>query len=220
MPDDFLAQLSARWHETGDPADEARVLLERVRVGQLPRRRLQLAAYLGHDAARLALPDSGQTNRPDDPKRLATELWPWGKEASVAAAVSAVHLTMDEPPWDARAQRALEAAAAWVHGPTPETAAAASSASAAAFEAAGISNPLMTPGEARLPALAAHHAAAAAAATLVPVATKHAYRAIKYAQALVVHRLGRMTSTAMRDVMGAALVRWALGPSHVAPTRA
>lgn len=54
MTDTRLRQLERRWKETGSVRDEADYLLERVRVGDLDRNRLDLAAYLGHEASRLA----------------------------------------------------------------------------------------------------------------------------------------------------------------------
>lgn len=52
MSDTKLRDLERRWRETGTVDDEAAYLLERVRVGDLTRERLDLAAYLGHRACR------------------------------------------------------------------------------------------------------------------------------------------------------------------------
>ncbi|MCO5166331.1 MAG: hypothetical protein M9894_08205 [Planctomycetes bacterium] len=57
MTDTALRELERRWRATEDPADEARVLAERLRSGRLPPARLELAAYLGHGPARAALGD-------------------------------------------------------------------------------------------------------------------------------------------------------------------
>ena len=54
MSDQRLRELERRWKETNSPDDEAAYLLERVRVGDLPRERLELAAYCGHEGARRA----------------------------------------------------------------------------------------------------------------------------------------------------------------------
>lgn len=54
MSDARVRELERRWRETGAVADEASHLLERLRVGGLPRERLELAASCGHEAARLA----------------------------------------------------------------------------------------------------------------------------------------------------------------------
>ena len=44
MSDQRLRELERRWKESGSPDDEAAYLLERVRVGDLTRERLHLAA--------------------------------------------------------------------------------------------------------------------------------------------------------------------------------
>ena len=57
MTDTKLRELERRWKESGSPEDEAAYLLERVRVGDLEKEKLELAAYCGHEGARLALGD-------------------------------------------------------------------------------------------------------------------------------------------------------------------
>ncbi|MBX3467746.1 MAG: hypothetical protein KF878_12750 [Planctomycetes bacterium] len=57
MSDAKLRELERRWRETGAVEDEAAYLLERVRVGDLTRERLELAAYCGHEGARRAVGD-------------------------------------------------------------------------------------------------------------------------------------------------------------------
>lgn len=54
MSDERLRELERRWEETGAVEDEAAYLLERVRAGELTLRRLGLAAYCGHEGARVA----------------------------------------------------------------------------------------------------------------------------------------------------------------------
>lgn len=55
MTDARLRSLQRRWLETHEPNDEAALLRERVRVSDLTHERLELAAYLGHPAALLAI---------------------------------------------------------------------------------------------------------------------------------------------------------------------
>lgn len=55
MSDVELRELERRWRASGAPADEARVLAERLRLGELTLARLELAAYVGHVASREAL---------------------------------------------------------------------------------------------------------------------------------------------------------------------
>ena len=54
MSDQKLRELERRWRETGSVEDEAAYLRERVRVGDLTQERLELAAYCGHEGARVA----------------------------------------------------------------------------------------------------------------------------------------------------------------------
>lgn len=54
MTDERLRDLERRVEGVASVEDEARLLLERVRVGELARDRLGLAAYCGHEAGRLA----------------------------------------------------------------------------------------------------------------------------------------------------------------------
>lgn len=55
MTDTRLRQRERKWKETGAVEDEAAYLLERVRVGDLEKERLELAAYCGYGAAGIAL---------------------------------------------------------------------------------------------------------------------------------------------------------------------
>lgn len=71
MTDDALRDAERRWAATRSAEDEARLLLARLRAGVLPAERLELAAWLGHAAARAAL-------GPDAP---AGEQVPWTRWA-------------------------------------------------------------------------------------------------------------------------------------------
>lgn len=53
MSDARLRDLQRIATASGSPSDEARVLTERLRQGSLTRERLELAAYVGHEAARV-----------------------------------------------------------------------------------------------------------------------------------------------------------------------
>lgn len=57
MTDARLRDAQRRFHDTGSVDDEARLLRERVRTGELPRRHVELAARLGDVAAGLAIPE-------------------------------------------------------------------------------------------------------------------------------------------------------------------
>src|SRR5687768_4148255 len=51
MTDSRLRELECRWRSSGSVEDEATFLRERVRVGDLTRERLELAAYCDHGGA-------------------------------------------------------------------------------------------------------------------------------------------------------------------------
>lgn len=57
MSDEALRELERAWRTSGDPSDEARLVAEALRLGRLVRERVELAAYLRHGAARVALGD-------------------------------------------------------------------------------------------------------------------------------------------------------------------
>lgn len=115
MADDRLRELERRFRASGSPEDEARWLLLRMRTGAVTGEAVELAAYVGSPAARLLrrrpTPD-GWLVAPSDPR------WPadvdpdraplpieeacdatgfgdgigrWGRQASVRAALGAVH---------------------------------------------------------------------------------------------------------------------------------
>ena len=52
VSDQRLRELEAAWRASGSVEDEAEYLFERVRLGELSEERLELAALLGHEAAR------------------------------------------------------------------------------------------------------------------------------------------------------------------------
>jgi len=66
VSDARLRELERRWKETGSVDDEASYLLERVRVGDLTRERLELAAYCGHQGARRAGNEHASASEPVD----------------------------------------------------------------------------------------------------------------------------------------------------------
>lgn len=57
MSDSKLRELERRWLATRSPVEEAAFLLERVRVGDLGRDCLELAAFYGHQAATHSMSD-------------------------------------------------------------------------------------------------------------------------------------------------------------------
>lgn len=78
MSDERLRQAERSFRETGSVEDEARYLLERVRAGTLTRERLELAAYCGHEASKLA---AGGPSATSEPVKITTTVrWPDGRE--------------------------------------------------------------------------------------------------------------------------------------------
>ena len=121
MSDAKLRDLERRWKETGSPDDEAAYLLERVRVGDLSRERLELAAYGAHRAAMLALGEK-QPNVPTRPDLWLRGLQRWGLRPALIAVVRAMREAM--PRWnvsrnDSRPDAVLVAVDAWLSCPCP-----------------------------------------------------------------------------------------------------
>lgn len=126
MSDDERRELERRIRQGADPADEARWLTERVRHGALPAARLELAAYLGHPAARVALGAEPPAADDDAVLRWRQALDAAGRDALVRAAIGALRSRLGDVP-SPRAQlvEALGLLEAWVKEPTAERAAMA-----------------------------------------------------------------------------------------------
>ncbi len=110
-----------------DPDAAARLLLERVRRGLLDEVRLELAAHLGHEAARRALAlEAPAAGGPGDLEPWLTALAPWGGvvvvRGMVAAAATVVPRFEALAPDDHRPREALAAAVAWCDAPGAEPA--------------------------------------------------------------------------------------------------
>ena len=99
---------------------------------RLPRSRLLLAAYVGEERARAAIPDlqPEELALPAEPTGISRfEAWAlglqrWGKEADVRALIAlgqhALPVWRSRWPEDSRLVAALQAAIDWVRCPTPE----------------------------------------------------------------------------------------------------
>jgi hypothetical protein len=124
----------------GDLEAEAQLLIERRRDGEIAPHGLDLLAYAGAPAARMAL-------GPEAPPQPASlEAWvrglePWGRVAWVRAAVAAARLLLplqaERDPRDTRPREAVEAAEAWLAADT-DAAIEAAYAAAAALNPAGV----------------------------------------------------------------------------------
>lgn len=167
MSDERLRELERRWKETGSAQDEAAYLLERVRMGDLAQKGLELAAYLGHPAAKLSARDSFKL--PDAKTGIygyAVEGWcsrlrAWDKPVFVCLAVACAEV---QPRSDlTRVEDALSKAKAWLGCPCERH-----RSEAANCETVGLFHVAdMAPKEVRERALAASYAALSAGATTV-----------------------------------------------------
>lgn len=119
MSDARLRELERRWKETGSPDDEAAYLLERVRVGDLTRERLELAAYCGHEGARRSI---GMQVLPRSLDDMLSRSLTVDKEASVRLCVAVAEplltrLVAAKPHARPLHEAALVAAREWIACP-------------------------------------------------------------------------------------------------------
>lgn len=126
MTDARLRELERRWRETGAVEDEATLLRERVRAGNLVPDRLKLAAHCGHAASALAL---GEVGTSADPDLLAwvRGLHAWGLEPGVRVALLAARVVLrvcrsrsGESPSELEPETVFSAVEAWIACPCEE----------------------------------------------------------------------------------------------------
>lgn len=116
-----------------DVEDRARLLVERVRAGDLAADRLRLAAYLGHAGARLAVEGESWEPPTGGLRAWVSGLVRYGKEARVRAALAICEAVVVEPrgeveptrPWRRVgepdfARAAVDAVRAWLACPCDE----------------------------------------------------------------------------------------------------
>ncbi len=111
---DARLRLLERAAAAGDTAAAAELLRGRARGGALEPRRVELAAFVGDPAARLAAP--GTREGPRALTALVTGLAAWGDEAVVRAAVLAARWAWGDVPLPVST---LEVAEAWLDCPCP-----------------------------------------------------------------------------------------------------
>jgi hypothetical protein len=205
MADDRLREVEreAAW---GDPAGRARLLVERVRAGQLEHERLRLAAWLGDRAACLATGEAGGPGAAasgSQTRRGRRDAWTralaaWGKEAIVRAAYVVARDELRH--WrrhyrdDASLPGVLDAVAAWIGCPCDPCARAVGR----AVEAGALPE-----GKDNRSGRAKWHVVQAALAARAPgdeAATAHALEV-----------MGESPAGQVRDAIRRALVPWALG---------
>ena len=116
VSDADLRELERRWRETGCVEDEAAWLVERVRVGELEQRDLDLARCLGHAPACGEVRLKGQLRYTGDWYELARQLQDWGLHATLRATVSAVRVSQPV----GRCLLRVEQVESWLCGLEPE----------------------------------------------------------------------------------------------------
>lgn len=103
----------------GSPADRARSLVDLLRVGRIDRDRLRLAAFLGDEAAKLAVdPLPAPTGEPAALPRVTPAEWPALLERE--RVIVCVHMRWSGPS-RAAATRLLPRRAALLHALMPDT---------------------------------------------------------------------------------------------------
>jgi hypothetical protein len=118
MADERLRRAERR-AASGEAADLERLVVERLRSGTISRAALEVAAYLGHEAARDALGEDGLVRRP--PKTgLVGFLRQLPGEASAAAGLLALVDRLLPACPDPAARAARDAVAAWLAGPSDD----------------------------------------------------------------------------------------------------
>jgi hypothetical protein len=98
MSDTKLRELERRWKETGAPADEAALIAERVRAGELARSRVELAGFLRpSDPPGLLVTPFDPRNLQLHLRRLADLALPCGREAWARLGLAVVRRAL--PVW-------------------------------------------------------------------------------------------------------------------------
>lgn len=98
MSDRRLRELERRWRDAGGSAEQAEWLRARLRAGELDGDRLELAAWCGHAAARLALDWPPSVEPPSCGDELARGLSAWGRDLVLRVAVMALGRACEGKP--------------------------------------------------------------------------------------------------------------------------
>jgi tricorn protease-like protein len=114
--DERLRRSERAWREQGDVASEARHLRERLRVGDLTAEKLELAARVGHEAAKVAL---GQDPAVFDGTWFA-ELPTWGFETAARGALAAARAILTSGGVSELVMNVLDQVEAHLHAPKDE----------------------------------------------------------------------------------------------------
>jgi hypothetical protein len=216
--DTKLRELERRWRETAAVDDEAAYLQERVRMGDLARERLELAAYCSHEGARMALPGY-------EPARTRLERWAvglrrWGRPVATRGAIAAARMAVDavRDVWtDQRIELVLLRAEEWLLVPCDHAAQAVREAALESAEAV-VEAPLGAAREAASAGMAVAHEIwhADGGPRHVTPWGDIASVGIERGPECAVAALKRLGSDAaeeeIRRCMGLALSGWALAP--------
>lgn len=221
--DDRLRRLD-RAAAQGDAHEQARLLVERVRAGELSPERLLVAAYCGHAPASLGCTLAGMSApvQPAESRAWASGLREHPKEVSVRGVVAIARSRLpDWEPWsanDRRPAQAIHAAEAWLACPCEMHARWAEQARGAALAARDPLISLSDPKQLRdrtpegSATLLMHQSAKRAAYTAAETARAAAAPNARAASACLLNVLG-VTDTAA-ECARAAIMSWALSPGR------
>lgn len=116
MSDQELRELERRWKSTGSTDDEAAFLLERVRTGELWPERLELASYMAHAAAVVALGNRAPKVPANEGEWLDSLYARWGQEAFIRAILAAVAYLDHDRHENPLLVEAVSLAEQWISG--------------------------------------------------------------------------------------------------------
>jgi len=218
----------------GDLAARVELLANRLRSGELERRRASLAAFLGDEAAAVALDQfdeptpepAGTVDAYRDVRRWLAEIGHYGQDVAVRVALALAEPTLDacEVPGERRAARmALDAAVEWLARPSHGQQIVCQRAGYLATTTAADSSPAIGPRPAAYHALTACGLAAYAAGSAVAGAAgdgcfgcaRHATLALVGVGSLDPsdRPAGKVLHPELRARVERELIRWAVGPA-------
>lgn len=213
MADEQLRDLERRFRSTGALDDERRWLAERLRAGRLSRERLEVAALVGHEAARAALgahpsPGSPSPGSPEGFDAWLAALEARGLDVTAGSTLALARLLVEPAPREGAAApfwAVVEAGEAWLAAPTPQAQKALSEACKAA---AHISVPFRVASGGLSIRLAL--AFQGCVRDLPRAAARGRRGALALAPVVRQALTAGLTEAAIREALRAVLVRWAL----------
>lgn len=149
--DEQLSRHTLDWAKSGDPAARARLISDQLRAGSIARARVELAAWLGDAASRVAIGAPERAGGDLDFERWTRGLEAHGREVAVRAALAATRHAVTEVGLEAAGAlvvtSTLETVERWLACPCNEHVAAAVDASRRGPNEPYPANLLMSDGE-------------------------------------------------------------------------